>query len=49
MKKLWHDEAWEGYLYWQKLDKKYLKKINKLLSLVIGVFISTKRIESFSA
>ena len=49
MKKLWHDEAWEDYLYWQKQDKKYLKKINKLLSLVIGVFISTKRIESFSA
>lgn len=34
MKKLWHDEAWEDYLYWQKQDKKYLKKINKLLKSI---------------
>ena len=31
MKKLWHDLAWEDYLYWQTQDKKTLKKINKLL------------------
>lgn len=31
MKKLWHDEAWEEYLEWQIKDKRYLKKINKLL------------------
>ena len=31
MIKLWHDEAWEAYLYWQTQDKKTLKKINKLL------------------
>ena len=31
MKKIWHDKAWEDYLYWQTQDKKTLKKINKLL------------------
>jgi toxin YoeB len=31
MRKLWHDEAWEEYVKWQKEDKKTLKKINKLL------------------
>lgn len=32
MIKLWQDEAWEEYLYWQTQDKKTLKKINKLLT-----------------
>ena len=27
MKKIWFDEAWEDYLYWQLNDKKILKKI----------------------
>ncbi len=31
MKKIWHDKAWEEYLYWQTQDKKTLKRINKLL------------------
>ena len=31
MKKLWLDEAWEEYLYWQSQDKKVLKRINRLL------------------
>ena len=31
MTKLWHDDAWEEYLYWQTQDKKTLKRINKLL------------------
>jgi len=31
MRKLWQDEAWEEYLYWQTQDRKNLKKINKLL------------------
>ena len=31
MRKLWQDEAWEEYLYWQTQDKKTLKKINRLL------------------
>ena len=31
MKKVWSDEAWEEYLYWQSQDKKTLKKINALI------------------
>ena len=31
MIKSWDDFAWEDYLYWQKQDKKTLKRINKLL------------------
>lgn len=31
MRKIWSDEAWEDYLYWQMQDKKTLKRINKLL------------------
>lgn len=27
MRKIWHEEAWEDYLYWQSQDKKTLKKI----------------------
>ena len=31
MRKIWSDDAWEDYLYWQSQDKKTLKKINRLL------------------
>jgi toxin YoeB len=31
MIKVWHDTAWEDYLYWQTQDKKTLKRINRLL------------------
>ena len=31
MIKLWSDNAWEDYLYWQTQDKKTLKRINQLL------------------
>ncbi len=31
MRKIWHDEAWEDYVYWQSQDKKMLKRINDLL------------------
>ena len=31
MIKLWHDDAWADYLYWQAQDKKTLKRINKLI------------------
>lgn len=31
MRKVWFDEAWEDYLYWQTQDKKTLKRINLLL------------------
>ncbi|WP_018866579.1 MULTISPECIES: Txe/YoeB family addiction module toxin [unclassified Thioalkalivibrio] len=27
----WTDEAWTDYLYWQRQDKKTLKRINKLI------------------
>ncbi len=27
----WTQEAWESYLYWQKHDKKMLKRINMLI------------------
>ncbi len=29
--KIWSDEAWEDYLYWQTQDKKTIKRINLLL------------------
>ncbi len=29
--KIWSDEAWEDYLYWQLQDKKTLKRINMLI------------------
>lgn len=31
MRKIWHDETWEEYLYWQTQDKRTLNKINNLL------------------
>ncbi len=31
MKKVWSDEAWEEYLYWQIQDKKIIKRINNLI------------------
>ena len=31
MNKIWTDEAWKDYLYWQNQDKKTLKRINKLI------------------
>lgn len=32
MRKMWLDEAWDEYIYWQTQDKKTLKRINKLLT-----------------
>lgn len=32
MKKIWFDEAWEDYLYWQQQDKRTLKRINNLIN-----------------
>ncbi|MCF0238522.1 MAG: Txe/YoeB family addiction module toxin [Sphaerochaetaceae bacterium] len=29
--KIWSDDAWNDYLYWQSQDKKTLKKINLLI------------------
>ena len=31
MKKVWYDEAWDDYIYWQTQDRKTLKRINTLL------------------
>jgi toxin YoeB len=31
MKKVWFDEAWDDFLYWQTQDKKTLKRITVLL------------------
>lgn len=31
MQKIWQDEAWEDYLYWQTQDRKTLKRINQLI------------------
>jgi toxin YoeB len=31
MLKLWLDEAWEDYLWWQTQDKKTLRRINQLI------------------
>jgi toxin YoeB len=31
MKKVWNDRAWEDYLYWQKQDKRTIRKINDLI------------------
>ena len=30
MEKIWFDEAWQDYLYWQLQDKKTLKRVNQL-------------------
>ena len=31
MKYVFVDESWEDYLYWQKIDKQKLKRINELI------------------
>ena len=31
MNKVWSDNAWEDYLYWQRQDRKTLRRINQLL------------------
>ena len=35
MKKIWHDEAWETYVFWQNQDKKTLNLSNVDLIMVI--------------
>jgi len=32
MKLIFSENAWDDYLYWQKTDKKMLKRINQLIS-----------------
>ena len=31
MIKIWSDQAWDDYLYWQNQDRKTLKRINQLI------------------
>lgn len=31
MIKVWDDDAWDDYLYWQDTDRKMVKKINALI------------------
>ena len=31
----WHIDAWEDYLYWQKNDRKILRKLNELIKETI--------------
>lgn len=31
MKKVWFEEAWNDYIYWQQQDKKTIKRINQLI------------------
>ena len=31
MRIIWFEEAWEDYIYWQKQDKKTVKRINQFL------------------
>jgi toxin YoeB len=31
MNKIWHDKAWDEYIFWQAQDKKTLKRINDLI------------------
>ena len=34
MKLIFSEHAWEDYLYWQRTDKKTLKKINGLIKVI---------------
>ena len=31
----WAENAWEDYLYWQSMDKKYIKRINLLIKDIL--------------
>ena len=35
MKLTWEVSAWEDYLYWQKTDKKKIKRINELIKATL--------------
>lgn len=34
MKLIFSEQAWEDYLYWQKIDRKLIKRINDLINEV---------------
>ena len=49
MKKVWSDEAWEEYLYWQTQDKKIIRKINNLIKNIDrNEYYSTEKSEQLS-
>ena len=33
--KIWSDDAWDDYLYWQTQDKKTIKRINQTAAVCI--------------
>jgi toxin YoeB len=33
--KLWTDQGWEDYLYWQTQDRRTLNKINKIINDIV--------------
>lgn len=35
MKIIFAEKAWEDYLYWQKTDKKLLKRTNELIKAIV--------------
>lgn len=35
MKVVFSEQAWEDYLYWQKIDKKLVQRINGLIKAII--------------
>lgn len=34
MKLIFSEQAWEDYLYWQKVDRKLVQRINSLLQMI---------------
>ena len=36
MKLVFSEQAWEDYLYWQKIDKKLVQRINDLIKEITG-------------
>ncbi|MEW8552089.1 MAG: type II toxin-antitoxin system YoeB family toxin, partial [Candidatus Thiodiazotropha endolucinida] len=34
MKLIFSEHTWEGYLYWQRADKKTLRRINQLIQAI---------------
>ena len=37
MRKIWHEDAWEEYLSWQRQDAKTLKRINQADRIVFRI------------
>jgi toxin YoeB len=35
LKLIFSESAWDDYLYWQKMDKKLLKKVNELIQAIM--------------